>query len=119
MSFNTNGPIGGTAISHVPGSTDIILNETGVYSATYMVSAAAQNQFSLWLNGTVIAGSRYGSGNNPQSRRTTGQAIFTVITVPSILTLRNDNSSGPITLDPTAGGALLGTSASVLIRKLT
>jgi hypothetical protein len=84
-----------------------------------MLNAESPNQFALHLNGSAIPGSRYSAGSDPQSHRNTGQAIFTVSTIPSTLTLNNDTSTGTVTLDPIAGGTVTGTSASVLIRKLT
>ncbi|PFU36465.1 hypothetical protein COK69_03190 [Bacillus cereus] len=116
VSFNTNGPIIGSALTHVAGTTNIIINTIGTYVADFMLTAIQANQFSLALNGVPIPGGRYGTGIN--RIQTTGKVAFTVITVPSTLTLINNTSTagtGNITLSNNEGGALTAVSASLSI----
>ncbi|WP_171053861.1 collagen-like protein, partial [Bacillus cereus] len=116
VSFNTNGPKIGSALTHVAGTTNIIINTIGTYVADFTLTAIQANQFSLALNGVPIPGGRYGTGIN--RIQTTGKVAFTVITVPSTLTLINNTSTagtGNITLSNNEGGALTTVSASLSI----
>ncbi|MBG0967091.1 hypothetical protein F3I01_29075 [Bacillus sp. SRB1LM] len=64
VSFNTNGPIIGSALTHVVGTTSLIINTIGTYVADFTLRAVQANQFSLMLNGVPIPGGRYGTGIN-------------------------------------------------------
>ncbi|EJQ21890.1 TPA: collagen-like protein, partial [Bacillus cereus] len=114
VTFNTNGPITGTALSHITGTGNIIINTLGTYVAEFQLQASRENQFSLELNGTPIPGGRFGTGS-PHSINQ-GTAAFTVTVVPSTLTLINNTSSaGTITLSNSDGGSLTNVSASISI----
>ncbi|WP_255302344.1 collagen-like protein, partial [Bacillus cereus] len=114
ITFNTNGPIIGTAFTHVAGTSNIIINTLGTYVAEFTLTAVQANQFSFELNGIPIPGGRYGTGVN--RIQTTGTVAFTVTTVPSTLTLVNNTSTtGTVTLSNTEGGSLTAVSASISI----
>ncbi|MCU4997906.1 collagen-like protein [Bacillus cereus] len=114
VTFNTNGPIIGSAFTHIAGTGNITINTRGTYVAEFQLEAARENQFSFALNGTPIPGGRYGTGS-PHSINQ-GTVAFTVTTVPSTLTLINNTSSaGTITLSNNDGGSLTNVSASISI----
>ncbi|MGF1438516.1 collagen-like protein [Bacillus thuringiensis] len=114
VTFNTNGPITGTALSHITGTGNIIINTLGTYVAEFQLQASRENQFSLELNGTPIPGGRFGTGSPHTINQ--GTAAFTVTVVPSTLTLINNTSSAStITLSNSDGGSLTNVSASISI----
>ncbi|MES5921868.1 hypothetical protein QCI44_28540 [Bacillus cereus group sp. RP37] len=114
VTFNTNGPIIGTALTHITGTGNIIINTIGTYVAGFQLEAARENQFSFALNGTPIPGGRFGTGS-PHSINQ-GTVAFTVAAVPSTLTLINNiSSAGTITLSNNDGGSLTSVSASISI----
>jgi len=108
--FDSNGPLFG-GITHVPATDSIIITTTGTYSITFMVSGTTANQFTLFVDGIAIPSTVYGSGSI-----TIGQAIVS-IPGPSTLTLRNNVSTGPITLAAT-GGLAPGINASIRILRI-
>ncbi|OTZ55147.1 collagen-like protein, partial [Bacillus thuringiensis] len=114
VTFNTNGPITGTALSHITGTGNIIINTLGTYVAEFQLQASRENQCSFALNGTPIPGGRFGTGSPHTINQ--GTAAFTVTIVPSTLTLINNTSSaGTITLSNSDGGSLTNVSASISI----
>ncbi|MGG2015468.1 hypothetical protein [Bacillus sp. S10(2024)] len=114
VTFNTNGPIIGTALTHIAGTGNIIINTLGTYLAEFQLMATRENQFSFELNGTPISGGRYGTGSPHALNQ--GIVAFTVTAIPSTLTLVNNiSSSGTITLSNTDGGSLTAVSASISI----
>src|SRR5690606_28336710 len=92
--FSTNGLIAG-GITHNPGSTDIIINESGTYEITFTVQADRVNQFALFLNESVIPGTVYGIG--VANAYNTGRVIVS-ISAPATLTVRNHTSFNPVSL---------------------
>ncbi|HDR4464908.1 TPA: hypothetical protein QCP98_005824 [Bacillus cereus] len=117
ITFNTNGPIIGAALTHIAGTENIIINITGTYVAEFNLTAVQANQFSFSLNGTPIPGGRYGTTVN--RIQTTGNVAFTVTTVPSTLTLVNDTSTtGTVTLSNNGGGTLTAVSASISVVRI-
>ncbi|TVX94088.1 collagen-like triple helix repeat-containing protein [Paenibacillus agilis] len=96
--FSTNGTINGTAISHVAGSTDILLDPNQTYYATWnananTLAAGQLRAFALFLNGVQIPGSIQSvanTGANSAIQPTiTGGAVFNTGAAPNILTLQN------------------------------
>ncbi|TKJ01321.1 hypothetical protein FC695_19390 [Bacillus cereus] len=117
VTFNTNGPIVGTAFTHVAGTANIVINTLGTYVAEFTLTASQQNQFSFALNGIPIPGGRYGTGVN--RIQNTGRVAFTVVAVPATLTLINNTSTtGTVTLSNNEGGSLVAVSASVSIFRI-
>jgi hypothetical protein len=82
---------------------------------TFSVSGVEPSQMGLFLNGSVVPGTVYGSGAGTQ--QDTGQAIFAVA-AGDVLTLRNHSSSAAVTLQTLAGGTQTSVNASVVIEKL-
>ena len=116
VTFSENG-IGTAGITHGLGSADINLVNAGVYKVAFSVSGTEPNQFALFLNGVVVAGSVYGSGAGTQQNN--GHAIV-VIGANDVLTLRNHTSAAAVTLAaaPPIGGTVAAVNASVLLQKL-
>ncbi|OIK09924.1 hypothetical protein [Bacillus sp. MUM 13] len=114
VTFDTNGVIFGS-IAHTVGDSIITINTPGNYKVIFSVTAQEENQFALFLNGTLVAGTIYGSNN--VSQQNTGVAIITIAGT-STLTLRNYISTTPVLLETLAGGTANNVTASILIQKL-
>ncbi|MFM9277984.1 hypothetical protein [Paenibacillus jiagnxiensis] len=104
VTFDTPIPLGnntvqgGNAITHVDGTTDIVLNPNQTYEATYVVGQIADAQgnagVGLYLDGQGIAGSgTFTQGFPPGSvANLSGSAIFQTTTT-STLTLNSFTNS--------------------------
>jgi hypothetical protein len=113
--FDTNGFLT-PGITHAPGTTQIAVTNPGNYEVTYSVSGVEPNQFALFLYGTPVTGTVYGSGAGTQLNY--GQAIFALAS-GDVLTLRNHSSAAAVTLQSLAGGTQANVNASVVIKKLS
>jgi hypothetical protein len=87
----------------------------GEYKVTFSVSGTEPSQMAVFLNGSPVAGSIYGSGAGTQQN--TGQVIVTVA-AGDVLTVRNHTSSAAVTLQTLSGGTQTNANASVAIEKL-
>jgi hypothetical protein len=114
IGFDTNGILT-PGINHAPGAAGIQIVAAGTYEVTFSVSGVEPSQMGLFLNGSVVPGTVYGSGAGTQ--QDTGQAIFAVA-AGDVLTLRNHSSSAAVTLQTLAGGTQTSVNASVVIEKL-
>jgi hypothetical protein len=114
ITFDTNGLIT-PGITHAPGTSSILITTPGNYEVTFSVSCVEPNQFALFLNGALVAGTVYGSGAGTQQNK--GQALLT-IAAGDVLTLRNHSSASAITLQTLAGGTQTNVNASIVIKKL-
>jgi hypothetical protein len=114
VAFDSNGVIT-TGFVHAPGDPGVTFVEAGTYEVTFSVSATEPNQMALFLDGTAIAGTTYGSGAGTQ--QSTGQAIFTA-PAGSVLTLRNHTSSAAVGLATPIGGTQPSANASLVIVRL-
>ena len=79
------------------------------------MSGTEPNQFALFLNGSPVPGTVYGSGAGTQQNN--GQAIFT-IAAGDVLTLRNHSSAAAVGLASLIGGTQANVNASIVIKKL-
>lgn len=114
VSFDSNGPMS-SGITHNPGSSFIFINVSGVYKIEYSVSTTQTNQYSIYLNGVSVPGSRYGEGNtNTQNNGW----VFVNVTAGDVIQLNNTGSSGSTNLPANTGGTLSAVNASVTITKL-
>ncbi|HBR34485.1 MAG TPA: collagen-like protein, partial [Firmicutes bacterium] len=113
--FSTNGLIVG-GIAHTPGSTDIIINETGVYEITFTVQADRVNQFAIFLGGSLVPGTIYSVG--AANIQNTGK-VLVPITAPTTVSIRNHTSFSPVSLQTEIGGTQDQVNAAVLIRRLS
>lgn len=116
VTFSNNGILT-AGITHGPGSSIIIVVNTGHYKVNFSVSGTEPNQFALYLNGVVVAETVYGSGAGTQQNN--GQAIL-AIGANDTLTLRNHSSVAAVTLAaaPPIGGTVAAVNASIVIQKL-
>jgi len=114
ITFDTNGVLS-PGITHAPGTDEIALVNAGIYKVVFSVSGVEPNQMAVFLNGSLVAGTVYGSGAGTQQN--TGQVILT-IAAGDVLTVRNHTSSSGVTLQTLAGGTQTSTNASVSIEKL-
>lgn len=113
--FDTNGELT-SGFTHTPSSSAITVLNTGVYKVEFSVSGTEPNQFALFLDGSEVPGTVYGSGAGTQQN--TGQAIFT-ITANQVLTVRNHSSASAVTLASVIGGTQANVNASVSILQLS
>ncbi len=114
VTFDTNGVLT-SGITHATGAAGIALVNAGTYKVTFSVSGVEPNQMALFVNGSLVPGTVYGSGAGTQQN--TGQAILT-IAAGDVLTVRNHTSSAAVTLQTLAGGTQANANASVAIEKL-
>jgi len=112
--FDSNGIIT-PGITHSPGTTQIVVTTPGIYEVTFSVSGTQSNQFALFLNGSLVAGTIYGSGAGTQQND--GQAIIT-IAAGGVLTLRNHSSTAAVGLASTIGGTQANVNASIVLKLL-
>lgn len=105
-----------TGITHVPGTSQVIVNRPGIYEVTFSVSGVEPNQFTLFLNGVPIPESVYGSGAGTQQNN--GQVIV-AIPAGGILTLRNHTSAAAVILQTLAGGTQTNVNASIILKMLS
>jgi hypothetical protein len=113
--FSNNGIIVGT-ITHLLGTSTIILGTAGDYSVLFNASGIEINQFAIFQNGTPVDGAIYGSGAGTQPNP--GMVIVTAA-AGDVLTLRNHTSAAGITLQTLAGGTQVNANASILIQKIS
>jgi hypothetical protein len=112
--FDSNGVIT-PGITHAPGTGEIAFASPGDYKVTFSVSGTEPSQMALFLNGSPVGGTIYGSGAGTQQN--TGQAILTIAAGDS-LTVRNHSSSAAVGLASNIGGTQANVNASVLIEQL-
>ena len=115
VSFDSNGVLT-PGIVHAPGAAGITLATAGAYEVTFSVSGTEPSQMALFVNGTQVPGTVYGSGAGTQQN--TGQAIF-VAPAGAVLTVRNHTSSAAVGLATPIGGTQPSSNASVVIEKLS
>jgi hypothetical protein len=117
ITFNKNGVLtaGITHGAGTPGDAGIVILTSGDYKVTFSVSGTEPNQMGLFLNGTAVPGTVYGSGAGTQQNN--GQVIVTVV-APATLTVRNLLLVSAVTLQTLAGGTETNVNASVVIEKL-
>jgi len=103
-------------ITHIPGTSQIVVTTPGIYEVTFSVSGVEPNQFTLFLNGVPIPESVYGSGAGTQQNN--GQVII-AIPAGGILTLRNHTSAAAVILQTLAGGTQTNVNASIILKMLS
>jgi hypothetical protein len=114
VTLDSNGVLT-SGFTHTAGLAPITVVGAGVYKVTFSASGTETSQFALFVNGTLVPGTIYGSGAGTQQND--GQAIFS-IAAGGLLTLRNHTSSAAVGLPTIGGGTLANVNASVLIEKL-
>jgi hypothetical protein len=114
IAFDSNGVMT-PGISHTPGNAGIGIVEAGTYEVTFSVSGTEPSQIAIFLNGTLVPGTIYGSGAGTQQN--TGQALV-VVPAGAVLTIRNHTSSAAVGLAAPIGGTGVSSNASVVIEKL-
>ncbi|MGG0644387.1 collagen-like protein, partial [Sporosarcina gallistercoris] len=113
--FDSNGIIT-PGITHILGTTDIVVTTPGNYEVTFSVSGTEPNQFALFINGGLVAGTVYGSGAGTQQNN--GQVIMTM-SAGDVLTLRNHSSAAAVGLASNIGGTQENVNASIVIKLLS
>ncbi|MCM3620302.1 hypothetical protein M3936_22340 [Sutcliffiella horikoshii] len=111
--FDTNGVL--NSITHFIGDSRIIFENPGVYSVWLNIVGDAENQFSLFLNGEIVAGSTFGVDATFVSNVLS--AIFTA-DEGDVLTVRNYSSEGPVILSSGTGGEQDNRNASLTILRI-
>lgn len=113
IAFNANGPVT-SAFTHIAGSTEITVNETGTYFVSFIVSGVEPNQFAVTINGVREPSTLFGSGAGTQ--QTTGNAILS-LTAGDVLTLRNSGDTA-VAMQNLAGGSRTNVNASIILQKI-
>ena len=111
--FDSNGVMVG--VRHEPGSDQIIIDNSGVYYLNFSISGTEPNQFAIFVNDKVAAGSVYGSGAGTQ--QTFGQVIIE-LSRGDVLRLVNYSSDAAVGLASVIGGTQANVNASMVIQKL-
>ncbi|MDX6697208.1 MAG: hypothetical protein QOE65_605 [Solirubrobacteraceae bacterium] len=114
VNFDSNGVLT-AGFTHAPGTSQIQIVNAGDYRISYSVSGTEPSQFAVYLNGSGVAGTVYGSGAGTQ--QSTGQAIIQA-GAGDVLTVRNHTSSAAVGLATPIGGTQANANASVVIEKL-
>ncbi|MEP6646158.1 MAG: hypothetical protein ABJC12_03650 [Saprospiraceae bacterium] len=112
--FDSNGSMT-SGFFHIPGTSDLTIINAGAYKVNFSISGNEPNQFALFLNGVLIQGSIYGSGNGTQQNN--GQIVFSA-SAGDILALRNHSSNAGVSLATIVGGTQSNVNASILIERL-
>lgn len=68
---------------------------------SYQASIAEAGQLAVWVNGIAIDASRAGRGTGTNQISNT---VLMSLALADVVTVRNDASSGALTLTPRAGG---------------
>jgi len=113
--FSSNGVLT-SGITFTPGTDTISVTTAGDYEITFSVSAVEPSQFGLFVNGSPVADTIYGSGAGTQQDN--GQAILTLAAGDAV-TLVNNSSAAGIILQTLAGGTQTNVNASVVITMLS
>jgi hypothetical protein len=114
ITFDSEGVMTG-GITHVDGTAEIVLLNSGTYKVTFSVSGTEPNQMALYVNATQVPGAVYGSGAGTQQN--TGFAIVTVAD-GAVLRIRNHSSAAAVGLASVIGGTQANSNASIAIEKL-
>jgi hypothetical protein len=93
ITYSNNGVIVG-AITHAPGTSQIIIGTPSDYAIWFNEAGVEPNQFTLFQNGGPVAGSTYGSGAGTQPNP--GMVIITAA-AGDVLTVRNHTSAAAVT----------------------
>jgi hypothetical protein len=117
VNFNKNGTrtSGITHAAGIPGAAGITLVNAGDYKVAFSVSGTQASQMALFVNGTLVPGTVYGSGAGTQQN--TGLAIAT-FAAGDVVTVRNHSSAAAVGLAALIGGTEATTNASIVIEKL-
>jgi hypothetical protein len=116
--FSSNGILT-SGITHTANTSQITITNANasVYMVAFSVTSSSRSQFALYVDGSLAAGTIYGSDSTSQQNN--GQALIALSAGTHTLTLRNHTSmGGAVTLQTNAGGTQTNTSASILIEKL-
>jgi BclA C-terminal domain/Collagen triple helix repeat (20 copies) len=113
--FSNNGVIT-AGITHVAGTSQITLTNSGTYEIAFVVSVVEPCEFAVFVNGAAAASSIFGSGAGTQQNN--GHVIL-VLSAGDIVSLHNHSSAAAVTLQTLAGGTQTNVNASILIRKLS
>jgi hypothetical protein len=112
--FSDNGDMS-SGFSHVPGTADIVVGETGEYEVSFSLAADNPNQVGLTRNGQLVPGTIFGAGSGEVQN--TGTAILSA-TAGDVLTLRSFEATSAINLSAFAGGSLENADATFTIQKI-
>lgn len=106
VTFASNGALSGN-INHTAGTAEIVVTATGVYLVEFYIDCSAENTFTLYQNGSAVAGSTYtGTAENSGKIIVTAQKgdVFTLV----------DTGAAEVTFD-TGGNAV---NAALIIQKV-
>jgi hypothetical protein len=102
-------------IQHEMDSSQIFILQAGNYLVSFLITGTEPNQFAIFVNGTVVPGSIYGSGAGTQQNN--GQVIVKLGEKDAV-TLVNYHSAAAVGLQSSSGGKENNVTASVTLLKL-
>lgn len=114
VEFDTNGVVT-PGIVHTPGSPSIVFTRAGTYNVRFTISSVEPNQIAIFINGTPVPGTTFGSGAGTQQNH--GEAIVSAA-AGDVITLRNHSSAAALTLQTLAGGTQATVNAAITIQSL-
>ena len=113
VTFNSNGYLLG--IAHQIGTANIVVEQDGIYLISFFISGTEPSQFSVFVNGSVVPGSVYGSGAGTQQNN--GQVIAE-LGKEDVVTIVNFASAASVILQNLSGGTEKNVKASISFQKL-
>jgi hypothetical protein len=113
VAFSGTGVMGG-GFTVVAGS-ELVVPTSGDYDLSFSISGTEPSQFALYVNGTVVPQTRYGSGAGTQQNN--GRALVHLQAADRVK-LVNDTSAAAVGLAAAIGGAPSTVNASLIIEKL-
>ena len=114
IAFGNNGPLSSN-ITHIPGSSFIFVNVSGVYKIEFMVTGQQTNQFSVYQNGVAVTGGRYGS---PTANTLNAGMVIINVVAGDVIQINCTGSASSINLNANTGGSQVAVNASIMIQKL-
>lgn len=110
--------IGGNAsVSLMPGTGEVTVAHSGIYEVQFSVTGLDANQFAIYVNGSLVPGSTYGSSTTADRVQTNGQTML-VMVGGEVVTLRNRSGLYDESLPLMTGGTETNVNASLIIRSL-
>lgn len=111
--FDTNGVLNG--VTHFINDARLIFDSNGVYSTLVNMVGDTESQFSLFINDELVPGSTFGVGSLLASNVL---SIILTVNEGDVLTVRNYQSDGPVSLSSNTGGEQANRNASITILRI-
>jgi hypothetical protein len=111
--FDSNGMLSG--FTHSTVSSQVYAGNTGIYHVTFSLTPSQVSQFLIYVNGSAISDSLYGTGS--ASQQNNGDTIVS-LNSGDFVELYNSTTSSAVTLPTQTGGIGTNVNASMTITQL-